>query len=168
MSNGFTKYIEELRNIDCSNFPYMNGLFGSLYSLKKITISKMPTTSYELTQSFINCKSLISAPTIDTSKAKGFMRTFWGCVGLKNVPVYDVSGISNSSFSLYNTFTDCPSLTNDSLNNIMQMCINATNKVAGSDFKTLKSVGLSEIQSETCQSLSNYNAFIAAGWTTGY
>ena len=34
--------------------------------------------------------------------------------------------------------------------------------------KTLKFIGLTEAQATTCQSLSNYQAFLDAGWTTGY
>ena len=55
---------------------------------------------------------------------------------------------------------------NESLNNILQMCINAT-KVTTSK-KTLKSIGLSEEQATKCTTLSNYQAFTGAGWVTGY
>ena len=34
--------------------------------------------------------------------------------------------------------------------------------------KTLKYIGLTEEQATICQSLSNYQAFTNAGWTTGY
>lgn len=34
--------------------------------------------------------------------------------------------------------------------------------------KTLKYMGISSTQATTCQSLSNWSAFTAAGWTTGY
>ena len=62
-------------------------------------------------------------------------------------------------------FNNCPKLSDNSLNNIMQMCINA---VSYTGTKTLKYIGLSQTQATTCQSLSNWSAFTNAGWTTGY
>ena len=66
---------------------------------------------------------------------------------------------------LNSTFTACSSLTNESLNNILQMCVNAINYPG---VKTLKRLGLSSEQATVCQGLSNYQAFLNAGWTTGY
>ena len=34
--------------------------------------------------------------------------------------------------------------------------------------KTLKYIGLTSAQANKCKTLSNYSAFTAAGWTTGY
>ena len=47
----------------------------------------------------------------------------------------------------------------------MQMCINATSHTGT---KTLKHIGLTSEQADKCKTLSNYSAFISAGWTTGY
>ena len=59
-------------------------------------------------------------------------------------------------------FKNCESLSNESLNNIMQMCINATNYTG---IKTLQGIGLSTSQIDICKTLSNYQAFTEAGWT---
>ena len=77
------------------------------------------------------------------------------------VPVLETKNVTG----LYNTFGYCNQLETNSLNNIMQMCINATSYTRT---KTLKEIGLSSTQATTCQSLSNYQAFLEAGWTTGY
>ena len=45
------------------------------------------------------------------------------------------------------------------------MCANATSYTGT---KTLAYIGLTSAQANKCKSLSNYSAFIAAGWTTGY
>ena len=45
------------------------------------------------------------------------------------------------------------------------MCANATSYTGT---KTLAYIGLTSEQATKCQSLSNYSAFTAAGWTTGY
>ena len=66
-----------------------------------------------------------------------------------------------------NMFKGCNNLSNESLNNILQMCINAT-RITYAAYKKLSYIGLTQEQAERCQSLSNYEAFIAAGWVTGY
>ena len=45
------------------------------------------------------------------------------------------------------------------------MCVNATSY---SGTKTLAYIGLKEEQATKCATLSNYQAFLDAGWTTGY
>ena len=60
--------------------------------------------------------------------------------------------------------TKVSQLTNDSLNNILEMC---KNSVMSSN-KTLKYIGLSSTQATTCTTLSNWAACESAGWTTGY
>ena len=64
-------------------------------------------------------------------------------------------------------FSLCSSLTNESLNNIMQTCINLTH-LGSTQTKTLNKIGLSQNQATICETLSNWDAFIAAGWTSGY
>ena len=63
-------------------------------------------------------------------------------------------------------FDSCPSLNNTSLNNILAMCINVTR--IPSNKKTLRHIGLTQAQAQVCTTLSNYQAFVNAGWTTGY
>lgn len=114
---------------------------------------------------FWNCQSMTNAPEIP-GKIDYMNNMFTNCSGLLNVPVYDMSHISGIGFRF--TFQGCSSLTEESLNNIMQMCINATNKIARESYRTLKIVGLTQTQAETCMTLPNYQAFLDAGWTTGY
>ena len=61
---------------------------------------------------------------------------------------------------LYNIFTNCPNLTNDSLNNIMLMCANAT-RVTN---KSFLNIGLTENQINICKTLDNYTLATSAGW----
>lgn len=104
---------------------------------------------------------LRNAPYIDTSNATRMVSMFDTNFNLKEVPVYDTSKV----ISFNKCFKSCTALSNDALNNIMQMCINATSY---NGTKTLKTLGLDSSQATKCQSLSNYEAFIEAGWTTGY
>ena len=62
-------------------------------------------------------------------------------------------------------FKDCPNLSDESLNNILAMCKNATSYT---NTKTLAYIGLTSAQATKCTTLSNYSTFTAAGWTTGY
>lgn len=86
------------------------------------------------------------------------------CDKLVNVPLYNVSSVGNGG--LNGMFNQCPRLSNDSLNNIMAMCLTNENQWASN--KNLKAIGLSSTQATTCTSLSNWAALSAAGWTTGY
>ena len=106
--------------------------------------------------------NLIICPVLDVSKKPDMSFMFYNCQNLQSVPLLNVSSATNLSYMFYT----CPSLSNESLNNILSMCTTAT-KIASSN-KTLKYLGLTQAQATTCQSLSNYQAFIDAGWTTGY
>lgn len=110
---------------------------------------------------FSNNKALKHFKTINTAKGKAFTNMFKDSEQLQDVEVYDLSSATN----LNGMFTNCSNLSNESLNNIMEMLIGATSY---SGTKTLKNIGLSSSQATTCQSLSNWDAFVAAGWSTGY
>ena len=85
---------------------------------------------------------------------------FDGCTSLETIPLLDTSNTNNMS----GIFRGCTNLSDESLNNILQMCINAT-KISN---KTLSNLGLTSSQADKCKTLSNYSAFTSAGWTTGY
>lgn len=116
-----------------------------------------------------NIKSLFSslfglkkAPAMNTSHIENAQNLFSTCESLVTVPYYDFSSLTGNNN--YNMFNYCPMLSNDSLNNILASCITMT----GVNNKTLKYMGISSTQATTCQSLSNWSDFVAAGWTTGY
>ena len=100
-------------------------------------------------------------PNIDLSNATDLQ---YLCVNstFVNFPILDL----HSANTMYNMFSGCTQLSDDSLNNIMQICINGTN--LSSSNKNLKYLGLTSTQANKCKALSNYSAFTAAGWTTGY
>lgn len=130
------QYIEYIDdNYDVSGIADIRSLFTSFASLKKL-------------------------PTMNTSSATNLQNWCNGCSSLIDVPVYDFSNVTNN----YNVFANCPSLSSESLNNILQMCIGMTK----ANTKTLKYMGISSTQATACQSLSNWSAFVSAGWTTGY
>lgn len=110
---------------------------------------------------FTNFRKLTTISGIDMSNATDVSYMFENCYRLENIPQFNVGKVINMS----NMFINCIRLSNESLNNILAMCINATSITSN---KNLKYIGLTSTQATTCQTLSNYQAFLAAGWTTGY
>ena len=114
---------------------------------------------------FKACSKIENAPNMNTSNVTTMSSAFADCTSWKNVPIYNLININNNG--LTSMFQNCPSLSNDSLNNILKMCIN-TNPNKYTTRKKLNILGLTQEQAETCQTLSNWNDFEAAGWSTGY
>ena len=154
------KIIEKLpENITYSgyNASYM---FNQCIALKEIPLIDLSTNTY-MTGMCNQCAALESIPQFDTSKMQNMSIAFQGCTLLKDVPELNTSSVTD----MRSMFANCPNLSDESLNNILAMCAKATLCTIG---KTLKSMGLTSKQVTKCQSLSNYEAFVAAGWTTGY
>ena len=114
-----------------------------------------------LANSFSNFAKLKKINLTGTSGVTSWFKAFYYCTDLEDVALMNTSSATNFN----NMFAGCSKLTNESLNNILQMCANATNYT---NTKTLSAIGISSTQATTCQSLSNYSAFTSAGWTTGY
>lgn len=114
---------------------------------------------------FYYCSNLKAIPLLDTSSATTFEKLFMGCSNLQILPQLNTSKIKN--FNKMFTDNGSKNLTNESLNNLLAMCINATSYTGT---KTLSELGItsSSQPSSKIQALSNYQAFIDAGWTIGY
>lgn len=151
-------------NLDTSNVAALSNMFYYCSNLQNI-VNNFNTSSATNTQKmFMNCKKLqtINVTNWDLSNVKDLGQMFDTCQKLEDI---DVSNWSlESATNLSYMFSDCSSLSNNSLNGILKMCITAVNSPA----KTLKYIGLSSAQATTCQTLSNWDAFVAAGWSTGY
>ena len=134
-------------------FSYCSGLTSiPLFNTGKIT---------NMQNMFYGCTNLTSIPQLNTSKSTNMQEIFAHCTSLVEVPVLDTGKVT----SMMDMFFNCTSLSDDSLNNILQMCVNASSYTKT---KTLKYIGLTQEQATKCTTLSNYEAFTAAGWTTGY
>ena len=119
------------------------------------------TQKCSFTRTFAECKKLTTVGGIN-GKLSNAEETFRNCTLLENIPEFDCSEV----IRLYNTFQGCSSLSDESLNNILNIC--RKSNVTNTSYKTLKFAGLTSEQATTCQGLSNYQAFLDAGWTTGY
>ena len=127
------------------------------------SISELETTDLDLTFCLENYTGT-AIPKIDTSKVVNAGYMFSNCTALETVPELDMSNATN----VYNIFNGCSALSNESLNNILAMCVTATKYIAAGNNVTLKGLGLTSAQATTCTSLSIWSAASAAGWTTGY
>lgn len=118
-----------------------------------------------VSQAFRNCPLLETAPEIDTQHCSTFFAMFSNCTSLKDVPIYKMG--TNSNVNPQGMFDNCPSLTNQSLSNIVDSL-----KTLGINYysrtKTLAFVGLSQQQAEYCATLPNWTTLEERGWTTGY
>lgn len=138
----------------------MHSMFYGCNSLATIPLLNMRSVT-NASGMLRSCTSLTEIPQFNIENVTNFSNFTAGCTNLITVPVLDTGKVTN----FQNAFQSCPNLSNVSLDNIMQMCINA---VSYTGTKTLKYIGLSQTQAETCQTLSNWNDFEIAGWTTGY
>lgn len=108
---------------------------------------------------FMNCYVLTEIPTIDTSRCTNMRQMFNNCKALVTVPQLNTSKVTD----MYAMFDSNTKLSDESINNILGMCANATSY---SGDKTLAYIGLGSLYLTTSriQNMSNYQAFIDAGW----
>ena len=155
------KNLQEVPDINLGTMTSISDAFYQCTSLKTCGTFTAPnlTSVYCL---FSTCSALVTAPQITSTVLENMYRMFDGCTSLVNVPVYHTENITSD---LTSTFRGCTKLSNESLNNILLMCTNMK-KYTGT--KKLSVMGITSEQATICQGLSNYQAFLDAGWTTGY
>lgn len=160
--NTLIKNIINIPQIDLSNIESANAMFSGCSSI--ITIPLIDTSNITNTSSmFADCSSLTAIPQLDTSNVTNMMSMFYYCINLTELPQLNTS----KAEYLNNMFYRCSGLSDNSLNNILAMCIEATSYTGE---KTLVALGLTSAYypASKIQSLSNYQSFLDAGWTTGY
>ena len=146
--------------LDTSKVTNMFNMFHGCTNLT--TIPQLDTSSVKsMLHMFNGCTNLTTIPQLDTSSVTNMKYMFSGCTNLTTIPLLNTSSVTSMQSMFYN----CTSLSDESLNNILAMCANATSYTST---KTLKYIGLTSDQATKCTTLSNYSAFTAAGWTTGY
>ena len=162
MSNmfAFCTNLATVPQLDTSSVTAMDSMFYGCTNLTTIPLldTSSVTTMYAM---FQNCTNLTTIPLLDTINVTTMYAMFYGCTNLTTIPQLDTSKVTSMS----NMFQNCTNLSDESLNNILAMCKNATSYT---ETKTLKQIGLTSEQVNKCKTLNNYSAFTAAGWTTGY
>ena len=154
------KKLKSLPLLDTSHVTTMSDMLSDCWELTAIPTfdTNRVTNMYRLAA---GCSSITSVPQLDTSNVTDIRYAFWGNINLVDFPVLNLPKITNVS----NMFYNCANLSDESLNNILA---SFTSAVKVTSNKKLSYAGLSEEQATRCQSLSNYEAFTTAGWTTGY
>lgn len=147
--------------LDTSNVTNTNQMFWNCVFLTEVPLLNLSKVT-NLAAMFYNCTHLKAVPSFDLSSATHIFQMFSACEMLETVPEFNCPKVINAG----DMFQSCRRLTEQSLNNILGTCITMT-KIRSSD-KTLKYIGLTSAQATTCEGLSNYQAFLDAGWTTGY
>ena len=106
------------------------------------------------------CPSLTEIPELDTSSCTRMHETFSECSLLETVPLLDTS----SCIDMSGAFSGVLNLTDASLDNILQMCINVNQNYQYD--KTLVAIGISDdYDPSQIEALEHYQDFINAGWT---
>lgn len=107
------------------------------------------------------CEHITTVPLFDTGNCSTFYEMFYNCSALENVPVYDTSNV----IDMGSMFSGCHNLTDESLNNILLMCINATQIIGTKDLYSILSSDY--YPSSRIEALPAYQDFIDAGWILG-
>lgn len=152
------KKIPENLVISSTHIDYLFEFCSSITTIPNFNLSSVVGTRYM----FNGCTSLISIPNINLPELVDATYMFSNCSALADVPALNAPKLS----IMDNMFLGCTALSESSLNNILSICANSA--ATRTDRKTLKYIGLTESQATTCTTLSNYQAFLNAGWTTGY
>ena len=137
------------------------------YNYAKQIYDNWDSSQTNLSQKFYNDKKLVIMPLVDTSKAESKAQMFTSCERLTTVPILDMSLTVNDSRKM-GMFNNCNYLTDESLDNILQMCISMPLFTTAT--KTLSTLGLSSsyYPATRIEALPHYQDFIDAGWTIGY
>ena len=143
---------------DTLNVTDMTSMFSNCSSLTSVPLFNTSNVK-TMTKMFYSCDSLTSIPLFDTSSVTNMTTMFYSCDSLISVPLFNTSKVTD----MHETFNGCTSLSNESLNNILKMCTDSL--VSASNKKLNSYVKVSSDYNSIIPSLSNYNDFIAAGWS---
>ena len=142
----------DLSNFDTSKVTSMRGMFGDCIKIKELDISNFNTILVnDMTYMFLNCSNL---KTI----------TFGDNFTLSAI-IEDKSTSAVNYKGLYLFIHSSRNLDNDTLNSVLKVLSTAG---SGVQTKTLSDVGFSNVQANAATTLSNYQMFTNAGWTSGY
>ena len=174
MSN-ITNYKEMFSGSNLIELDYFNTYSGgnmivgsnlcyNCISLKRANI-KTSNTGYGMQSDmmFSGCSALETV-NIEGKIYSNLASMFRNCTNLKNINILTFSFITRAS-ALQNMFQYCPSLTDTSLDNILQMCANSS--ITGNNM-TLAYLGITDATiypTSRIEALPHYEDFTTAGWT---
>lgn len=139
-----------------TSLSYSFYLMKSLIEMPDIDTSSVTDTSYCLT----GCSSLVTARQWDLSHVTNARGMFSECSSLVNVPVYNLASCTTPN----NMFNYVTTLSDESLDNILQSCISMTSYTGTKKLTTL-GISTTNYSRATIQGLEHYSAFVSAGWS---
>lgn len=149
--------------IDTSSVTNMEGMCSNCPKLTSIALlNTSSVTSME--GMFKGCSILETIPQFNTASVTNMRQMFINCYNITTIPLLNTALVTNFGGMFQSAGSH---LTTASLDNILQMCINATSY---SGTKNLSTLGFESrnIASATIQALPHYQDFLDAGWTIGY
>ena len=152
--------------LDIPNITSLTGAFYGCYSLVSLPLFNTENIT-NMNECFRECRALMSVPKFNTSKVTKMQSMFSNCYSLATVPLLDTSAVTGNG-SLSFMFTYCFALTDTSLDNILQMCINAVNYTGTKTLSTLGIANTTIYPTSRIEALPHYQNFVNAGWTIGY
>ena len=159
MRNTFERMLNltTVPNFDTSNVTNMQGMFygsNNLTTVPNFNTSKVTG----MIGMFGGCSNLTGIPNFDTSNVIGMSSMFYVCENLVDVPELNTSKVND----MYEMFYADTKLSNASLSNILNMCINAVNVTN----KTIKYLGITNTSIQNnIMNRPEYQDFLNAGWT---
>lgn len=155
-----------LSNWDVSNVTNMSAMFSQCSNLNNLIVENWNTENVtNMSYAFRYLSSMISLDlsNLDVSNVQNFSYIFEADGNLTNLNLTNWS--LDGALYMDGMFSRCYSLSNDSLNGILAILPTATSYTRA---KTLSALGIDSSQATTCTTLSNWQACVTAGWTTGY
>lgn len=129
-----------LKNLDVSNLTTLRSMFDNMAYLETLDLSEFDTRNVENFQYF--CR---------------------GCMRLETI-TFGTNFTFVSATNLQGIFTNCIAFDNNTLNEILRLCTTVSS--AYTEAKTLAQLGINgQGYIDTVPTLSNYQAFLDAGWT---
>lgn len=156
-------WLRELPNIDFSTSTDMDFAFYQC-----VNINTVPNYNLSMTPSFYytfaNLRNITSLPNFYCPNVKGMSLAFMNCVNLVDVPEWQFNNLNGS---LYRSFMYCNKLSSNSIQNIINMCLNSN--ITSSSSKNLNTQNSSSPFYYTNITSSKYSnrlsELTAAGWT---
>ena len=141
---------------------------GALELIKKIP--EVIITTRNASNTFSYCSNLTEVGVVDFGTSLTDIRLtgfFSRCTNLQTISFKNVRANMFYNYGLSDMFAYCPSLTDQTLENILDLCIRADYYYNN---KKLTHLGFTatDYPVSRLETLSNYQAFLDAGWTTGY
>lgn len=156
-------------NVDISDVIDGSYFLYQCLTLVSVDFSGRDTHSLERMNYFVgNSAKLVTLnlANIDVSNVTTIDNFASGCTALVNLNLANWN-LSSITIGQSDCFKNCTSLSDESLNYILG-ALSTITQIKYPQYRTLKFVGLTSTQATTCQTLSNWDAFVSAGWSSGY